>query len=72
MLRLEWPLVPWVLSFVLGPIIEERMHESLSMSSGSATIFITRPISIGFVIASVLVSAIPLIFDIRKKAGEKG
>jgi len=72
MLRLEWPLVPWVLGFVLGPIIEERMRESLSMSSGNPAIFITRPISLGFVIASVLVVAIPLILDLRKKAGEKG
>lgn len=67
MLRLEWPLVPWVLGFVLGPIIEERMRESLSMSDGNPAIFITRPITLGFVLASLLVVVIPLILDRRKK-----
>ncbi|MBW1691170.1 MAG: tripartite tricarboxylate transporter permease [Deltaproteobacteria bacterium] len=71
MLRLEWPLVPWVLGFVLGPIIEERMRESLSMSGGDPGIFITRPISLGFVIACALVVAIPLFIDLLKKARVK-
>jgi putative tricarboxylic transport membrane protein len=72
MLRLDWPLVPWVLGFVLGPIVEERMRESLSMSSGDPAIFLTRPISLGFVIASALVVAIPWILDLRQKARKKG
>jgi len=71
MLRLEWPIVTWVLGLVLGPIIEGRMRESLSMSSGNPTIFITRPISLGFVIACILLIVIPLILDRRKKAGKK-
>jgi len=66
MLRLEWPLVPWVLGFVLGPIIEERMRESLSMSEGSPIIFVSRPISLGFVMACLLVVLIPIILDIKK------
>jgi len=71
MLRLEWPIVTWVLGLVLGPIIEGRMRESLSMSSGNPAIFITRPISLGFVIACILLIVIPLILDRKKKAGEK-
>lgn len=68
MLRLEWPIVPWILGFVLGPIIEERMRESLSMSNGNPAIFVTRPISLGFVLACLLVIVIPLLLDRRKKA----
>jgi putative tricarboxylic transport membrane protein len=67
MLRLDWPLVPWVLGLVLCPLVEEKMRESLSMSGGNPAIFITRPISSGFVIACVLVVVIPLILDWRKK-----
>ncbi len=70
MLRLDWPLVPWVLGFVLGPIIEERMRESLSMSSGDPAIFVTRPISLGLVIAIVLVVIIPLVLDLKKKRAQ--
>ncbi len=68
MLRLDWPLVPWVLGLVLSPLIEEKMRESLSMSSGDPSIFITRPISLGFVIACVAVVVIPLILDRRRKS----
>ena len=34
-LRLDWPMVPWVLGFVLGPIIEQRLRESLSISKAT-------------------------------------
>ncbi|MEM3112507.1 MAG: tripartite tricarboxylate transporter permease [Candidatus Anstonellales archaeon] len=67
MLRLDWPLVPWVLGLVLSPLIEEKMRESLSMSGGNPIIFFTRPISMGLLIGCVLVVIIPLILDLKKK-----
>jgi putative tricarboxylic transport membrane protein len=66
-LRLEWPIVPWVLGFVLGPIIEQRLRESLSISQGDPMIFVTRPISLGIVIACMLIFIIPLVMDWKKK-----
>lgn len=65
-LRLEWPIVPWVLGFVLGPIIEQRLRESLSISLGDPLIFVTRPISLGMVIACLLIVIIPIVIDWKK------
>ena len=70
MLRLEWPMVTWILGLALGPIIEDRLRESLSMSSGDPAIFVTRPISLGIVIAIVLVVVIPLALDLKKKRAQ--
>lgn len=69
MLRLDWPLVPWVLGLILGPILEERLRESLSLSLGSPSIFFTRPISLGMIIAVVLIIVGVIIVDMRKKGG---
>ena len=68
-LRLEWPIVPWVLGFILGPIIEQRLRESLSISRGDPTIFVTRPISLGMVIACILIFIIPMVIDWKKQRG---
>ena len=63
MLRLEWPFVTWVLGMVLGPIIENRMRESLSLSEGNPLIFLQSPISLCLFIATCLVIIIPIIMD---------
>jgi putative tricarboxylic transport membrane protein len=65
-LRLEWPIVPWVLGFVLGPIIEQRLRESLSISRGDPMIFVTRPISLSMVVACILIVIIPMVIDWKK------
>ena len=65
-LRLDWPIVPWVLGFVLGPIIEQRLRESLSISRGDPMIFVSRPISLSMVIACILILVIPMVIDWKK------
>lgn len=47
---LDFPPVPIVLGMVLGPIAEANLRNSLVMSAGSWTIFITRPICFGFIL----------------------
>jgi putative tricarboxylic transport membrane protein len=46
---------PMLLGFVLGPLMEENLRRALLISRGDATVFLTRPISCGFVIATVLI-----------------
>lgn len=47
---------PLVLAFVLGPILETSFRQSLIMSNGDASIFLTRPISVGFLcVAGLLI-----------------
>lgn len=51
---LKLPLVPMVLGFLLGPISETNLRRALAMSRGSWSIFVTRPISVFFIILLVL------------------
>jgi len=43
--KLDFEPGPLLLAFVLGPLIESSMRQSLLMSGGSFSIFVTRPIS---------------------------
>ncbi|MGZ5719444.1 MAG: tripartite tricarboxylate transporter permease [Burkholderiales bacterium] len=54
-LRFEMQPAPMLLGFVLGPLMEENLRRALLISRGDATVFLTRPISLGFVIATVLI-----------------
>lgn len=46
---------PLVLAFVLGPILEKSMRQSLKLSGGSFSIFFTRPISVALLTLAGLV-----------------
>src|ERR1700730_2161356 len=54
-LRFEMQPAPMLLGFVLGPLMEENLRRALLIWRGDATVFLTRPISCGFVIATVLI-----------------
>ncbi len=43
--KLKFEPGPMVLAFVLGPMVEGAMRQSLLMSGGSFSVFLTRPIS---------------------------
>jgi len=60
--KLKFPLAPAILTFILGPMMERSMFRSMVMSGGDATIFLTRPISLAFL---VLAAIIVLSFGLR-------
>jgi putative tricarboxylic transport membrane protein len=45
---------PLVLAFVLGPILETALRQSLIISNGDPTIFVTRPIALFFLCVGAL------------------
>ncbi len=47
--------VPMLLGFVLGPMMEENLRRTLLISLGNPLVFVTRPISLGFLIATALI-----------------
>jgi TctA family transporter len=47
--------VPMMLGFVLGPMVEENLRRALQVSRGDPSVFVTRPISLGFIVATVLI-----------------
>lgn len=64
MSKFEFPAVPIVLGMVLGPIAESNLRNALTMSNGSWSIFIKRPICLGFIILT-------FVFIILLKHGTK-
>jgi putative tricarboxylic transport membrane protein len=71
-LRLQWPMVTLVMGVILGPILENRFRESLSLADGNPFVFLSRPISLGLVLASAAVIIVPLLLDrARRRPGHK-
>lgn len=63
----DYPLAPLVLALVLGPMIENNMRRALTISNGDFSIFITNPLSLTFLVITLLWLVIPLILRMRGK-----
>ena len=61
--------IPMLLGFVLGPMIEENLRRALQVSEGDPTVFLTRPISLAFIIVTVLILVLMLLPAVRKRRG---
>jgi len=61
---------PLPMAFVLAPMIENSMRQSLLMSHGSLAIFVTRPISATLIGIFVVMVIIQVIGIVRKKAAK--
>jgi TctA family transporter len=60
-----------LLGFVFGPMMEENFRRALLLSRGDFSTFITRPLSLGLLIAAavlVLLVAMPAISKKREEA----
>jgi putative tricarboxylic transport membrane protein len=68
MRRFDIPLAPLVLTLVLGPLMERSLRESLDISQGSFSIFLTRPITVVLLGIGLLIAVSPLL-RLRKPAG---
>jgi putative tricarboxylic transport membrane protein len=65
--KLKCEPAPLVLGFILGPLMEEHLRRSLLISEGDPMIFLTRPISLSFLIASVVLLLAIVFPTIRRK-----
>jgi putative tricarboxylic transport membrane protein len=50
--RINLPTV--IVAYFLGPLLETNLRHTLSISGGDWTVFVTRPISVGFLIFAVV------------------
>jgi putative tricarboxylic transport membrane protein len=70
MRKFNYPLPPLLIAFVLGPMLENALRQSLIMSSGNVAIFLTRPISLGFLVITVI-GIIFIMINILKKSRQQ-
>lgn len=52
--REGYPRIPLIMGFILGPLFETFLRASLQLSGNNPMIFLTRPISVGLLILSVV------------------
>jgi TctA family transporter len=75
LIRLECEPAPMLLGFILGPLMEENLRRAMRVSSGDPMTFLNRPISLGLLIAAVLlllVVALPAIRGKREEVFKEG
>ena len=61
---------PLLLGFVLGPMMEENFRRALLLSRGDFTTFVTRPLSLGLLIAAALLVVIVALPAVKKSREE--
>lgn len=67
MRKFDFDLAPLVLAFLLGPMMEVAMRQSLIISQGSFKIFLTRPISVICLIIAALLLLSNLFPIVKRK-----
>ncbi|MCO5091342.1 tripartite tricarboxylate transporter permease [Bosea sp. (in: a-proteobacteria)] len=68
--KLDCEIPPFILGFILGPMLEEHFRRALILADGDLSVFITRPISAVLLVLAVtlLVSmSLPMIAERRNR-----
>ena len=72
--RFDYPISPLVIALVLGSLTETNLRRAMVISKGSISIFFTKPLSLAFLIISVIMLCYPAIkkeITNRKAAARK-
>jgi putative tricarboxylic transport membrane protein len=59
-----------LLGFVLGPMMGENLRRAMLISRGDPLVFVTRPISLAFVIATILIVIVMVVPAVRKRRSD--
>jgi TctA family transporter len=67
---LDCPPAPLLLGSILGPMMEENLRRTLLISGGDPTVFVRRPISLGLLVATVVLVVLLALPSLRSKREE--
>ena len=65
--KLDCQPAPLILGYVLGPMLEENLRRALLMSDGSFAVFVTRPISLAFLVVTALILLAMVLPGLRRR-----
>jgi TctA family transporter len=68
--KLGFPAAPLLLGFVLGPMMEENLRRAMLMAKGDPSVFVTRPISLGFIIITIGILIVMVAPAVKKRRAE--
>jgi putative tricarboxylic transport membrane protein len=63
--KFQYEPAPLIMAFILGSLLENSLRQSLAMSMGNLSTFITRPISVGCLIIALFLLISPILFRKR-------
>ena len=66
MQKYDFPGAPMILGLILGPLAEQNLNRALLISHNDWTVFITRPISGAFILATIL-SILYTIYSVSRR-----
>ncbi|WP_418127319.1 tripartite tricarboxylate transporter permease [Variovorax sp. KK3] len=69
-IKLKCEPAPLLLGFILGPMMEENLRRALLLSRGDWSVFVTRPLSAGLLVAAGLLLLIVLLPSVKAKRQE--
>ena len=69
--KFGYEAAPFVLAFILGPLLENSLRQSLIISNGSLGIFFSKPISLSLMVISFILLFSPIVLRKRPTAGLK-
>ena len=72
MKKFDYEPAPLMLAFVLGPLVEKSIRQSLVGSQGSPLIFFTRPVSLALMSAAILIIVFPAFSRIWRSLRRSG
>lgn len=65
--KFNWPVVPLIICFILGPVLERSLIQSFGMAFESPLIFIQRPIALALIVMTVVLLIISIKLRRRTK-----
>ena len=68
--KLRCEPAPLILGFILGPMMEENLRRAMLLSRGDPTTFVTRPLSLGLLLAALALLVIVTLPAIKSKRQE--
>ncbi|PPA68899.1 tripartite tricarboxylate transporter permease [Jeotgalibacillus proteolyticus] len=66
----SFPAPPFILAFILGGMMEQAFRQSMTISNGNLSIFVTSPLPLTLIIISLLSFLVPVLLGLRKKKVE--
>jgi putative tricarboxylic transport membrane protein len=69
-IKLGVETAPLLLGFILGPMMEEYLRRTLLLSHGDWSVFVTRPLSAGLLVAAAALLLVVLLPSIKTKREE--
>jgi putative tricarboxylic transport membrane protein len=61
---------PLLLGFILGPMMEENLRRAMLLSRGDWSVFVTRPLSLGLLIAALVLLIVVTLPSVKGKREE--